>query len=109
MLSFCLYLCLYINVFLVLLTFLGEQRLYNVIIIIYLKLRHCHPIYIIVSYRGLPTIFLPAIKPRFKRVFDVHTVHRSINQSCIFRVVPVTKSIQDPLEVEKNLPFSNFQ
>ena len=28
----------------------------------------------------------------------------SINQSCIFRVVQVTKSLQDPLEVRNNLP-----
>ena len=28
----------------------------------------------------------------------------SINQSCIFRVVQVIKSLQDPLEVENNLP-----
>jgi len=30
--------------------------------------------------------------------------YRSINQSCIFRVVQVTKSLQDPLEVGNNLP-----
>ena len=30
--------------------------------------------------------------------------HQSINQSCIFRVVQVTKSLQDPLEVGNNLP-----
>jgi len=29
---------------------------------------------------------------------------QSINQSCIFRVVQVTKSFQDPLEVGNNLP-----
>ena len=29
---------------------------------------------------------------------------QSINQSCIFRVVQVTKSLQDPLEVGNNLP-----
>jgi len=27
-----------------------------------------------------------------------------LNQSCIFRVVQVTKSLQDPLEVGNNLP-----
>jgi len=30
-------------------------------------------------------------------------VNQSINQSCIFRVVEVTKSLQDPLEVGNNL------
>jgi len=30
--------------------------------------------------------------------------HQSINQSCIFRVVQVIKSLQDPLEVGNNLP-----
>jgi len=29
---------------------------------------------------------------------------KSINQSCIFRVVQVTKSLQDALEVGNNLP-----
>jgi len=33
-----------------------------------------------------------------------HTHNESINQSCIFRVVQVTKSLQDPLEVGNNLP-----
>ena len=28
----------------------------------------------------------------------------SVNQSCIFRVVQVKKSLQDPLEVGNNLP-----
>jgi len=31
-------------------------------------------------------------------------INQSINQSCIFRVVQVTKSLQDPLEVGNNLP-----
>jgi len=30
-----------------------------------------------------------------------------MNQSCIFRVVQVTKSLQDPLEVANNLPGIN--
>ena len=30
--------------------------------------------------------------------------HQSINQSCIFRVVQIIKSLQDPLEVGNNLP-----
>jgi len=29
---------------------------------------------------------------------------QSVNQSCIFRMVQVTKSLQDPLEVANNLP-----
>jgi len=32
------------------------------------------------------------------------TINQSINQSCIFRVVQVTKSLQDPLELGNNLP-----
>ena len=31
-------------------------------------------------------------------------INQSINQSCLFRVVQVTKSLQDPLEVGNNLP-----
>ena len=31
------------------------------------------------------------------------SVNQAINQSCIFRVVQVIKSFQDPLEVENNL------
>ena len=37
-------------------------------------------------------------------VLNIHDIlHQSINQSCIFRVVQVTKSLQDPLEVGNNL------
>ena len=38
--------------------------------------------------------------------FQIH-VYLSINQSCIFRVVQVIKSLQDPLEVGNNLPGIN--
>jgi len=31
-------------------------------------------------------------------------VHQSVNLSCIFRVVQVIKSLQDPLEVGNTLP-----
>jgi len=31
------------------------------------------------------------------------SINQSVNQSCIFRVVQVTKSLQDPLEVGNNL------
>ena len=34
-------------------------------------------------------------------------LRQSINQSCIFRVVQVIKSLQDPLEVGNNLPGVN--
>jgi len=33
--------------------------------------------------------------------------NQSINQSCIFRVVQVIKSVQDPLEMGNNLPGIN--
>jgi len=33
--------------------------------------------------------------------------YQSVNQSCIFRVVQVIKSLQDPLEVGNNLPEIN--
>jgi len=33
-----------------------------------------------------------------------YTGSQSINQSCIFTVVQVTKSLQDPVEVGNNLP-----
>ena len=35
------------------------------------------------------------------------SINQSVNQSCIFRVVQVTKSLQDPLEVGNNLPGIN--
>jgi len=38
---------------------------------------------------------------------DLHSLNQSINQSCIFRVVQVMKSLQDPLEVGNNLPGIN--
>jgi len=34
-------------------------------------------------------------------------LNQSTNQSCIFRVVQVIKSLQDPLEVQNNLPGIN--
>jgi len=34
-------------------------------------------------------------------------INQSINQSCIFRVVQVIKSLQDPLEAGNNLPGIN--
>jgi len=38
---------------------------------------------------------------------DARMYNQSINQSCIFRVVQVIKSLQDPLEVGNNLPGIN--
>ena len=35
------------------------------------------------------------------------TINQSINQSCIFRVVQVIKSLQDALEVRNNSPGVN--
>ena len=35
------------------------------------------------------------------------SINQSINQSCVFRVVQVIKSLQDPLEVGNNLPGIN--
>ena len=36
-----------------------------------------------------------------------HSINQSINQSCIFRVIQVIKSLQHPLEVGNNLPGIN--
>ena len=36
----------------------------------------------------------------------LHALSQSINQSCIFGVVQVTKSLHNPLEMENNLPGS---
>jgi len=41
----------------------------------------------------------------FSLIFVV-SINQSINQSCIFRVVQVIKSLQDPLEV-RNRPNHN--
>ena len=53
--------------------------------------------------------FAPMADKRF--VFAVtaatQSINQSINQSCIFRVVQVMKSLQDPLEVGNNLPGIN--
>jgi len=39
----------------------------------------------------------------YKALSTKWDIFQSINQSCIFRVVQVTKSLQDPLEVGNNL------
>ena len=38
------------------------------------------------------------------KVCTGRSINQSINHACIFRVVQVTKSLQDPLEVGNNLP-----
>ena len=46
-----------------------------------------------------------AWSPTVPRAYTVSyvSINQSINQSCIFRVVQVTKSLQDPLEAGNNL------
>jgi len=41
---------------------------------------------------------------RLPRFLPLLRHRQRLRQSCIFRVVQVTKSLQDPLEVENNLP-----
>ena len=52
----------------------------------------------------LALVLLQPIRPRATDKRAVNWVNRSVNQSCTFRVVQVTQSLQDPLEVGNNLP-----
>jgi len=42
-----------------------------------------------------------------KLIYCTISINQSINQSCIFRVVQIIKSLQDPMEVGNNLSAVN--
>ena len=52
----------------------------------------------------LALVLLQPIRPRATDKRAVNWANQSVNESCTFRVVQVTKSLQDSLEVGNSLP-----